>query len=92
MMRVRLFSSRNPVGFIALDEATHRMRPQSVLTDDCVGLIRKALEAGGMTGQIGHYQWYRQATPYCPMDSEKLCPCDDEVCGADALPRAEGHS
>jgi hypothetical protein len=92
MMRVRLFSSRDPVGFIGFDEAKHRIRPQGVLTDDCVELIRKALEAGGMSGHIGAYQWYRQATPFCPLDSAKLCPCDDEVCGADAIPRAGGHS
>jgi len=83
MIRVRLFMSGKPVGFVGLDEAKHRMRPEGALSDDSIDVIRKDLEAGRISGGIRPYQRYRQATPFCPLDSAKSCPCDEAICGAE---------
>ena len=92
MVTVRLFRSQTPSGFIGFDDIGHRMMPTGILSDDLVNAIRRELESGSITGWIFGYYWYRQATPYCPMDVvspvghvAKLCPCNDPVCGLDAL-------
>ncbi len=87
MIRVRLFSPQQPVGFVRFDEAGHRVRPDGLLDDELVALIRKDLQRGQMSGLVGLYHWYRQATPFCPLDAAKPCPCDDSVCGVDGTPR-----
>ena len=81
MVRVRLFRLQKSIGFVSLDQAGHRMRPEGVLPDDSVDVIRKDLEAGHITGLVGLCHWYRQAMPFCPLDSAKPCPCDDQICG-----------
>ena len=93
MMTVRLFAAQAPSGLIGFDDIGHRMRPAGLLSDDLVNAIRRDLEAGRIIGWICGHLWYRQATPYCPMDVAlpvgnvtKACPCDDEVCRLDALP------
>ena len=92
MLTVRLFVSQEPSGLIGFDDTGHRMRPAGILSDDSVDVIRRDLEAGRMTGWICGYIWYRQATPYCPIDVDlpggdvaKPCPCGDDVCDLDAL-------
>jgi hypothetical protein len=52
--------------------------------DDSIDVIRKDLEAGRIAGLVIPYRWYRQATPYCRLDSAKLCPCDEEVCSTES--------
>jgi hypothetical protein len=91
MTTVRLFLSQTPSGLVGFDDTGHRMRPPDILSDDSVNTIRRELEAGFVTGWACGYLWYRQATPYCPMDVAlpdrnvtKPCPCDDEICGLDA--------
>jgi hypothetical protein len=86
MIRVRLFRSERPAGFVSLDATGHHVRPKGVLPDAAVEKIRKDLALGRIAGQIGLCSWYRQATPFCPMDSAKPCPCDDETCSAATLP------
>jgi hypothetical protein len=70
---------------IRFNGAKRYVRPQGVLLDSEIDPIARDLEAGRITGLIGQYQWYRQATPFCPLDSATLCPCDREPCGADAF-------
>ena len=84
MTRVRLFSSQQPIGFLRFDEAGHRLRPDGLLENDSVELIRRDLKRGQMAGLIGPYRWYRQATAFCPLDAAKPCPCDDSICRLDA--------
>lgn len=86
MIRVRLFRLEKAIGIIRLEEARHRVRPEGVLGDESVAVIRKDLERGRIDGMVGLCHWYRQATPFCPLDSARLCPCDDEICRADAIP------
>ena len=86
MTRVRLFSSQQPIGFLTLDEAGHRLRPDGLLEKDSVDVIRRDLKTGQMAGLIGPYRWYRQATALCPLDAAKPCPCDDSICRLDATP------
>lgn len=92
MTTIRLFLSQTPSGLVGFDDTGHRMRPQGILSDDSVNTIRRELESGCMTGWACGYIWYRQATPYCPVDVAlpdgkipKSCPCGDEVCGLDAV-------
>ena len=68
MIVVRLFMSGKPVGFVGFDEAKHRMRPEGVLPDDSIDVIRKDLEAGRIAGVMGPYRWYRQASPFFPSE------------------------
>lgn len=82
MIRVRLFRSERPVGFVSFDEVEHHMRPDGVLPDDEVEAIRKDLARGRIAGVVGLCNWYRQATPFCRLDATKPCPCEDEVCRA----------
>ncbi len=81
MFRVGLFTSGKVAGFVRFDEAQHRMRPEGMLSRDSIDLIRKELEAGRVNGAIGSFHWYRQATPFCPLNPAKPCPCDEEICG-----------
>jgi hypothetical protein len=80
MIRVRLFRSERPIGFLSLNEAGHHMRPEGMMPDDAVESIRKDLVLGRVAGLIGSWTWYRQATPFCPLDPAKACPCEDKVC------------
>ncbi len=82
MFRVAVFTSGKAAGFVRFDGAKHRMRLEGVLSSDSVDAIRKDVEAGRIRGYVGPYDWYRQATLICPLDSTTLCPCDKEVCGA----------
>jgi hypothetical protein len=93
MMTVRLFTSQKPSGLVGLDDTGHRMRPAGILSDDLVDAIRRELDLGRITGWTCGYFWYRQATPYCPMDValpagdiKRPCPCNDAVCRLDAMP------
>jgi hypothetical protein len=92
MITVRLFLSQKPSGFVGFDDTGHRMRPPGILSEDSVHAIRRELETGCVVGWVCGYNWYRQATPYCPLDAAlavgnvtKACPCEDEPCGLDAL-------
>jgi hypothetical protein len=78
MVTVRLFRSEKAAGFIRFDEAKHRMKPEGVLPDDSIDVIRRELEAGRIAGVIGPYRWYRQATPFFPSDPAELRPCDKD--------------
>jgi len=92
MMTVRLFLAQEPSGLVGFDDTGHRTRPAGILADDSVNAIRRDLEAGRIIGWICGHLWYRQATPYCPIDValpngsvRKPCPCDDELCRLDTL-------
>jgi hypothetical protein len=84
MVTVRLFTSKQGIGFIRFDEAKHQMEPEDMLPDDSIEVIREDLEAGRMNGLILSYRWYRQATPFFPSDSAKSCPCDEDVSGTES--------
>jgi len=86
MIRVRVFRAEKPAGVISLDGANQRIRPTGLLPDDEIDAIARDLNAGRITGLIGEHQWYRQATPFCPTDASKLCPCDSETCDVGVLP------
>jgi hypothetical protein len=86
MTRVRLFSTQRPIGFLTLDKAGHRLRPDGLLESDWIDAIRRDLARGQVAGLIGPYRWYRQATVFCPIDAAKPCPCDESVCPVDATP------
>jgi hypothetical protein len=92
MTTVRLFLSQRPIGLVGLDDTGHRVRPAGVLSDASIDTIRRDIASGYVTGWICGYYWYRQATPYCPLDAAipvgqvaKPCPCEDAVCGLDTL-------
>jgi len=83
MIRVRLFRLEKPVGFIRFEEAGHHVRPEGLLPDDSLDAIRRDLKAGRVEGMVNLLHWYRQATPFCPLDPAKPCPCDAEICEAE---------
>ncbi len=85
MMRVRIFGMQRPVGFLSFNEAGHQLRPGGLLENESVDAIRRDLARGQVTGLIGPYRWYRQATVFCPIDATKRCPCDESVCPVDAV-------
>lgn len=85
MTRVRLFSMQRPVGFLRFDDGGHRIRPAGLLENESVDAIRRELARGQVTGLIGPYRWYRQATVFCPVDAAKRCPCDESACPVDAV-------
>jgi len=89
MIRVRLFSSQQPIGYLSLDDAGYRLRPVGLLRDDAIDAIRRDLKSARMAGVIGPYRWYRQATAFCPLEGAKPCPCDDLICRVDEAPSAE---
>ncbi len=83
MLRVRLFRSQRPIGFVCFDEAGYHIRPEGLLSRGSVDAIRKDLDAGRLHGLVELCHWYRQATPFCPLDPAKPCPCRDPECGLD---------
>lgn len=85
MMRIRLFLSRKPAGFATFSESGCQMRPAGILSDESADAVRRALNKGHTRGSIRQYDWYRQASPSCPLNDTKPCPCDDEVCGLDEI-------
>jgi hypothetical protein len=84
MVTVRLFRALKRVGIVGFDEAGHRMRPVGVISDDLLDAIRREVQAGCTHGTSGDFRWYLQATPCCPLDRAKHCPCEDDVCGLDS--------
>jgi hypothetical protein len=85
MPRVRLFRSGRSVGFLAFDDTDYRIRPASTLPAPAVEVIRQELEAGHLSGFLGGYVWQREAAASCPLSDAKPCPCEDEVCGLEAV-------